>query len=495
MGLMRFLVAPPNRISAETAGRAYLIGPDQIPWVSRVQFQDDVLSLTRNESDSACLCVPFPVEGRGEVALTTGTLIERFAPYNLTVELARGKIHQLRAQMNEWQILGVAPKEQHLTALREATSLLSRAVTSQGDPATAAAHAEKAIHKALDLADLIVTRYINKLLTLRRRSATPRMAVLGANLGPKLLRSDVAKQFLKAFNAANVPLVWREIEKQEGAYHWEVADRQIGWCHEHGIKVVAGPLLQLNNHGLPDWLAIWQGDFDNILSFASDYVETAVQRYRGKVNVWECAARVNFGDVLNLSDEDRLRLAVRAFEITRKLDPATPAILCFDQPWGEYMGSGERDLSPLHFADILVRSGLELAGIGLELNVGYWPDGSYLRDSIECSRMIDRWGSLGLPLWIFLTVPSGDRPDDKAFGRGRPSGGALDGGWNPGVQRQWLRHFAPLFLAKPAVQGVIYNQLGDANRHEFPHSGLVDEADVAKPALATLAKVRKKYLI
>ena len=45
MGLMRFLVAPPHRITAEAAGLAYLVGSEQIPWVSRVQLQDGFLSL------------------------------------------------------------------------------------------------------------------------------------------------------------------------------------------------------------------------------------------------------------------------------------------------------------------------------------------------------------------------------------------------------------------------------------------------------------------
>jgi hypothetical protein len=494
MGLMRFLVAPPNRINPEVAARAYLVGPEQIPWVSRVQFQDGMLSLTRNESDSACLCVPFPVPGRGEVATTTGTLMERFAPYHLAVELARGKINQLRTQIAEWQSLGIAPKEHHLVALREAMSHLANAVTSQHEPATAAGHAERALSKALDLSDLLATRYVSKIIASRRRQATPLPSLLGCTLGPKLLRSSVSRPFVKAFNAAVVPLLWRNIEAQEGTYRWEVPDRQIAWAKEHGLPVVAGPLLQLDDHGLPDWLAIWQGDFDNILSFVSDYVETTVQRNRGRVDVWQCATRVNVGDVLGLADEDRLRLAVRAFEITRKLDPKTPAIICFDQPWGEYMGRAERDLSPLHFADILVRSGLELSGIGLELNVGYWPGGSYLRDALEYGRLLDRWSVLGTPLWLFVTVPAGEEADEKAFGRSRPVWGPLPGGWTAEAQRQWLRQVAPVLLAKPIVRGLFYNQLCDSHQHEFPHGGLFDAADAAKPALATLAKVRTKYL-
>jgi hypothetical protein len=494
MGLLRFLVAPPSRITSEAASRAYLVGQEQIPWVTRTQFQNGVLSLSRNESDSACLCIPFHVEGRGEVALTTCTLMERFAPYQLGVELARGKIYQLRMQIADWQTLGVRPKENHLAALQEATMHLARAATSQQDPNLAAQHADRALTKALDLADLLATRYVSKAIAARRRVATALPALLGTNLGPKLLRATVSRHVLAAFNVAAVPLVWRDIERQEGTYRWDVSDRQIAWCHEHGLPVIAGPLLQLDDRGLPDWLAIWQGDFDNILSFVSDYVETTINRNRGKVSLWQCAARVNIGDVLGLADEDRLRLAVRTFEIARQLDPRTPAILCFDQPWGEYMGRAERDLSPLHFADILVRSGLELSGLGLELNVGYWPGGSFLRDALEFSKLIDRWSALGLPLWLFLTVPASQETDEKAYGRTLPLGGPRPYGWNPDAQRQWLRQVAPLLVAKPSVRGLIYNQLCDSHRHLFPNSGLFDAEDAPRPALGTLAKVRKKYL-
>ncbi|HVU86616.1 MAG TPA: endo-1,4-beta-xylanase [Pirellulales bacterium] len=494
MGLMRFLVAPANRLTAEAALRAYLVGPEQIPWVSRVQLQNGVLSLGRNESDSACLCCPFPVAERGEVSLVTGTLIERFAPYHLTVELARGKVNQLRSQIVEWQSLGLAPKEHHLAALHQAMEHLSRAVTSQHDPILAAEHAERAISRALDLSDRLVARYVKKVVATRHRAGTRLQAVLGGNLGPKLLRATVSRQFLTAFNAATVTMKWRDVEGQEGTYQWEIADRQIAWCHENGLPVIGGPLLQLDDRGLPDWLAIWQGDFDNILAFVSDYVETAVQRYVGKVSLWQCASRVNVGAVLGLSDEERLRLAVRTFEIVRKLDPKTPAILSFDQPWGEYMARAERDLSPLHFADILVRSGMDLSGIGLEVNVGYSPGGSYLRDSLECNRMIDRWAMLGTPLWLFITLPAGESADDKAFSRARPTGGPQPGGWSPEAQRQWLRQVVPLLLAKPIVRGVIYNQLCDAYPHEFVEGGLLDGEDQPKPAFGTLAKVRRKYL-
>ncbi|HEY2841778.1 MAG TPA: endo-1,4-beta-xylanase [Pirellulales bacterium] len=494
MGLMRFLVAPPNRVSPDAVQRAYMLASDQIPWVTRTSMQDGVLSVSRNESDSGCLCFPLAVEGRGEVALTTGTLVERFQPYNLLVELARGKILQIRNQIWDWQGIGLRPKEAQLAVLRQAQNHLAAAVTSQHDPAAAAGHAELAIRAALDVCDLLASRYAGKIIAARRQRAPQLPTLLGVDLGHRPIKADLLRRVRHAFNAAAVPLAWREVEMQEGAYRWDVYDRQIDWCRASKLQVVAGPCVQFDNRGLPDWLAIWQGDFDNLTSFVSDYVETVVHRYRGKVDVWQCASRVNTGEVLGLGAEDRLRLAARACEITRRIDPKTPVIIRFDQPWGEYMGREECDVSPIHYADILVRSGIELSGIGLDWNIGYWPDGSYLRDPLQCSRLIDRWAVLGLPLWIFLTLPSGQGPDRRAYGRGRPVGGVQPEGWTPATQRKWLREFAPLLVAKPAVQGIIYNQLRDSRSHELPHGGLFGRDDAPKPALGTMARLRRKYL-
>jgi len=494
MGLMRFQVSPPDRLTPLAIERAFLTGPEQIPWVSRVQASAGTLSVWRTTSDSASLCIPWQVEGHGEITLSTGTLIERTDPYQLQVELARGQIHQLRNRLSEWQSAGLLVPDSIHAALRGSLEEFAAAATRQHDPEVAAAHAERAIRAALDVSDLLSARYIEQALMARHRQTPHLPTLLGVNLGHRLLDAPMGRQVLKAFNSAVVPIVWRDVEAAEGNYQWAVYDRQVEWCQSHDLKVVAGPMLRLDDRGLPDWLAIWQGDFDNLLSFVSDYVETAVNRYRGKVHLWQCAARVNVGEVLSLTEEEKLRLAVRALEITRKVDPETPAIVRFDQPWAEYMGRADRDLSPLHFADVLVRSGLELSGVGLEINVGYWPDGTYPRDRLDYSRQLDRWSGLGLPIWLTLSVPSSQSPDAQAYGRGVPLATAHASGWTPDQQQIWVKSYVPLLLAKPAVQGIFFNHLWDALPHEFPHSGLFDAAGAAKPALASLAVLRKKHL-
>ena len=38
---------------------------------------------------------------------SSGTLMERSAPYHIAIELARGKINQLRCQVSEWTLGGL----------------------------------------------------------------------------------------------------------------------------------------------------------------------------------------------------------------------------------------------------------------------------------------------------------------------------------------------------------------------------------------------------
>jgi len=41
---------------------------------------------------------------------------------------------------------------------------------------------------------------------------------------------------------------------------------------------------------------------------------------------------------------------------------------------------------------------------------------------------------------------------------------------------------------------ILWNQLSDADPHHYPHGGLLDEHNKAKPALETLRKIRQQFL-
>ena len=158
------------------------------------------------------------------------------------------------------------------------------------------------------------------------------------------------------------------------------------------------------------------------------------------------------------------------------------------------MNHEECDLSPLHFADALVRADLGLAGIGLEINLGYSPRGTEPRDTIDFGRQMDRWSSLGLPLLVSLTVPSGSGKDPQARSTSNPQSYVDAGELSVATQRAWGEKFLPILLAKQPIQGVIWNQLRDSQPHALPHGGLFDAEDLAKPILELLQNLREQHL-
>jgi hypothetical protein len=222
------------------------------------------------------------------------------------------------------------------------------------------------------------------------------------------------------------------------------------------------------------------------------FVSEAVQRYRGKVNLWHCAAHLNSGKALALTDEQRLKLAVVALETVRKHDPRTPAIISFDQPWAEYMGSAHSDVAPLHFADALARANLGLSGLGLEIDWGYSPGGTLPRDPTELSRLLDQWSLLGLPLVVMLTIPS--RTDAISNGKSCALAGTHVAPWNAEQQCRLAEQMILTCLCKQSVQAVLWNQVLDSNARGLPHAGLLDADGKAKPLLHKLKEIRNRHI-
>lgn len=490
MGLMRFIVSPPDRITPDTAQQAYLSGIDRIPWRCRVEWADGQLSVERSVSDSGNLFIPWEVEGFGQLTLATGSLVERPVPYHLPLELARGKLSQVRNQMADWQAIGLIVPAELPKTLAESMRHLSEAATAPRDCPAAVDAAQKALVLAVGAGERLGLCYAEQALSVRRRATQKLSTFLAGDLGSSVLDDYTAAQFLQTFSAACVPLVWHDVETSEGTYCWDVSDKQVEWCRQNRMKVLAGPLVQLDRRSLPDWIYLCEDDFDGLVSFVEEFLREAVERYRGRVDLWICAGRVNTADVLSLSEEEKVRLAARTVELTHALDPNTPVLVSFDQPWGEYLSSRGFDFPPLHFADALVRADLGMSGLVLEINMGFQPGGTMARDLLEVSRQLDYWALLGSPLYLALCAPSGEGADPLAhLANRRPPAGS-----SPRTQQLWVARCLPLLLAKPYVQGVLWSQLRDTQPHDYPHAGLFDLRRHPKPAIRTLASIRQAHL-
>ena len=488
MGQMRFIVSPPQRITEEVLQFTYMSGMDRTPWVVRTEVEDGELVLERDVSDSGSVTVPWHVEGHGLLGLSTCTLAERWEPYHLPLELARGTINVLRTQLYEWQSIGLTVPDEVRRLLKEAVFKFSWAVVQpeSGDGQAA----QEALRIALDGSQLLAAAYAEQAIAVRRRATGRLPALLGGTLNSPTMDDATARSFLAAFNMAMVPVYWRDVEATEGSFDWSACDRQIQWCRDHDLRICLGPLLQPDVRGLPDWVYLWDDDFDNLLSAAGQFIDAAVMRYRGKVDLWHCAARVNNSQVLSFTEEEKLRMVAWIVCRVKQLDPDRPLMVGFDQPWGEYQGRRAVDLSPIQFADALVRARLDLKAIFLEMNFGCFAGGTLPRSEVDVNRLLDCWNLLGLPLLVGLSVPSADGADPKA----RQKIDLTAGSWSLAAQQAWTARYVPLILGKAGIQAVVWNQFEDGQPHDFPHAGLLTPQGQAKPALRTLAALRAAYV-
>jgi hypothetical protein len=195
-----------------------------------------------------------------------------------------------------------------------------------------------------------------------------------------------------------------------------------------------------------------------------------------------------------LSEDELLWLTVRLAQVARQMDPGIELSIGITQPWGEFMAFEERKHSPFLFADTLVRSDLNLAALDIEVVMGVAPRGSYCRDQLELSRLLDLYALIGIPLSITLGYPSLNSTDALADQQLRVGAGRWGSAFSAETQANWAASFAALVACKSNVRGINWVHLSDADPHQFPHCGLIDAQGTAKPAIERLQHLRSTHL-
>ena len=466
---------------------------DQTPVPTRVQITGDRLTLTRDQNESGYLVVPWPVEPFGTIVVTSTTLRERPEPYRLLVELARGKLNQVRAQTAEWQGIGLRTGPDFDRALVDVTRSFGRAALA-GTPSEADSLATRVLEQTHGLADRLSRDYVEQMLATRHSTEGALDTRLMAR-HTRALRGSAGDEYTRAFNAANVVFRWRDVEPNEAHYDWTEADAAVAAALAAGLPVTIGPVIDLAPGMLPAWAAGWESDLPALAAVMCDYLETAVSRYKGDVRRWIVCAGFNHADAVGLCDDDRLRLAFRLFEAAAQVDPNLELVLSVAQPWGDYLVSEDQTISPITFPDDLVRAGVRLAAVELELRVGTRPRGSLPRDLLDTARVLDVFGMLGLPLEVLLSLPSSDAEDPAAADHRQA---VWRHGWRAGPspegQAEWGASLAALAMCWPQVRAVTWDHWSDADPHIVPFGGLLDASGRPKPLLARLRALRTEHL-
>ena len=468
-------------------------GPDNMPLATELHLNNDTLILAREEDESSYLVAPWPLDDLGHLMGTSATLMNRAAPYRLLLELARGKINQVRCQAADWRLGGLHVGPLLQNQMHEATLAFGHAVSAEA-ATEGTERAREALSLGYQSAEQLVQAYVEQVFAIRHQRQPRLESTLACRLGATVPAAEPGEHLVQTFNSLNVPLSWNTIEAQEGEFRWDAADAVIDWADRQGAEVTAGPLIDFSPVLLSAWLWNWERDVAGLAAFMCKFVELTVRRYRSRIRRWQLTAGSNSAKVLALTEEELLGLTYRIFETVRQVDSGLETIVGIAQPWGDYLGQDRRGPSPFLFADTLIRSNLNLWALDVEIVMGVTPRGSYCRDVLEASRVLDLYALLGLPLRVTLGYPSSTRPDPLADPEMRIDAGRWHEGFTPQVQGEWAAQFAALALCKPYVQSVLWPHLSDAEPHQFPDVGLIDAAGHLQPALSSLRHLRETHL-
>ena len=381
--------------------RAWIAGGyDNAPMPTQRRYDDKTLELTREENESACLSLPWIVRGESRI-VATSTLRARPEPYRLVIELARGCVNRARNLLFALHSASIPTPEILRTDLAEIARAFGRAVLAD-DPVTREAHALIVIEAASLLADRMTYSLTKYRLDARLQNARPLVTLMGCRLSNPLT-SEESEEYVRCFNAVRIVPNWKRIEKDEAGFDWSQLDHLVNWAGRTGLAVSIGPLVDLGEESVPNWVGEATGDFPNIAAFFSDFVGTLVARYRDRCRHWELFSGFNPADALGLGEDDRLRLAARLLETSREIDPHAQWSFGLRQPWGDYLLDASLTYSPLGFADTLLRSGFEVAALELDLTPG--AGGSLPRDPLDVLQLLELFDPLNCPVDITLAAP------------------------------------------------------------------------------------------
>lgn len=474
---------------------AYICGIEGVPWECRNSVSDGVLSIKRPVDSSGKLYLTCPTKGLGYRTVSTCSLIPTDLPHPLFLELARGCCSRVREQSSNWERAGLSLGDNFYELLDRGTMQFLNAAEARSDLRESSICAIEAIdtleHAIADLGKSFAAQSIAY-----RKQREPQLGtLLACSVVPgSPVSSAHSDRFENAFNCASVRLNWGTIESEAGRFDFESSDRTLAWCAERGIRVLAGPLLDFRKELMPPWLYLIEDDFDTLIQSVTQFAKAVVERYRGKVQLWNCAAGLNTPGPIPLDDEQVMRLAVAILQVVRIADPNTPAIISMDQPFGEYLAKHRDGISGLHFADALARSRLGMAGVGLDIRMNYANESTMPRSAVDLGQLVDRWGTLGMPMLVQLSIPASSGDDPLSILKQET---LVAGNSKQELLESQIRTAAPIIhtlLAKQMVHGIVWDGWADNEPHVQSHSGVIDADGSPRPMLEFLERLRQELL-
>ncbi|MEE9403786.1 MAG: endo-1,4-beta-xylanase [Algisphaera sp.] len=482
---------------------AYLVDSEGNGLRGSISFSNGVISCEKSEAGTAALCLQHEVGELGQVTMRTCLLPERSAPYLLSVELARHRLMMLYNKLEDWAMFELG--DQHAVTKREKKSrrLFVEALCVQDqDPVEGTRLANEALTTALDGSEELALAHSELLLNKRVETNSLPRAPLGAGVGLALAHEERLRAGLTAgFDFVQLPLPWKVLAPEENEYQWGPADAWASWARSAGKPVVAGPVISFEPSSLPDWLYIWEHDFETVRDLIYEHIERVVTRYKGVVSAWNIVSGLHVNSHFTFNFEQLIDLTRMATMLVRKLHPEAKIIVELRQVFGEYYAQNPRSIPPMMYVDLLIQSSIQFDAFGVRVPMGQALDGQYTRDLMQLSSLLDQFTGFGKQVFLTVAVPSepvtefmiaspstantqGDAPIDPDCGYWRRP-------WSPTVQGHWLEAVLQIAMSKPFIEAVCWQDLQDHGDIDLPMSGLIDENGQPKPSFRRLLHFRQ----
>lgn len=504
MGQLRFQI--PATLTPEIqAGlsQGYIAAlPDFMPWPTQCQIEQGMYQVEKEPAESGSLYVPWPItlpnqsipwlgDQQHTLVCGTATLGERAQPYHLLTELARGKVNQVRNQAADWQSLGLLLSDEMLQALKASSLAFAHTVCQPNSQEDADRLGLHALTTGIQTGEALIDTYLEQVLQTRKGNQGTIPFYLSCALDTPL-SGQAEELFLSTFNSVRIPFNWKLIEPRESSYQWDRYDALVSWARQHRLQIEGGPVVDLSPSRMPGWLDQNKGDSQSLANLLLDYLEATLLRYKSDIAFWTITANAHDTSQLAIDDEDQIWLNAQLLSAAKQVHPDGRFCVSLSQPWAEHLARGDRMYSAFVFSDALLRSRVELTALNLECVMGWKKRGSWLRDFIETSRMLDLYALFGVPITIYAGIPSGpasQQTSDFEYD-------VMDDGnpWSPDFQAAWATRLLSLMVCKPYTLSYSWLQWSDTSDSLFPLSGMIDANGQAKPILTALRKFRKEHL-